>query len=62
MFVDCDVELIVSGRSRHSREEVDDGRHEIVGHCDWDVGRKCRDGRQGEWNLGKCFRGTVPRD
>jgi len=40
MFVDCDVELIVRGSSRHSREEVDDGRQEIVGHCDREAGRK----------------------
>jgi len=59
MFVDCDVELIVRGRSRHSREEVDEGRQEIVGHCDREAGRE---GRREEWNPGRCFGGTYSRD
>ena len=46
IFVDRDVELIVRGGRRHSRQEVDDGRQEIVGHWDWGWGgSERRDGR-----------------
>lgn len=44
VFVDCDLELIVRGRGRHSREEVDNGGQEIVGHWGRGVGES--DGRE----------------
>lgn len=49
------------GRSRHSRQEVDDAGKEIVVHCDWNAERKRRAGQQeGRKEVrGRCLEGKT---
>jgi len=52
VFVDGDIELVVRGESRHSRQEVGNGGQEIAIHRDWDRGEELKGGTTGGAEIG----------